>query len=313
LSGKHLADVKKVQFTAGKKWISVRPDRTSRSDVKATVPKGSKTGRIRVVDTFAHHARSDDEFKIVDHLPPASSFTLERASASPGHAYFDGLRDPHLNYMFSARSAVDVRIDVVRMHMHGYVARSYIRRNVQPNTSNGLTWDGRNDRGRAAPNGSYRFSITALGSGKTATDADSKFKFHQYEFPVRGPHSYGDGLGAGRGHQGQDIPAACGTPLVAASGGRVYWHAYQASGAGNYIVINTYHGRSMMYAHLKHPSPVLKGQRVHTGQPIGVVGQTGDATGCHLHFELWSKPGWLIEGGHVTNPTDDLKRWDRWS
>jgi peptidase M23-like protein len=312
LSGKHLGDVKKVQFTSRRKWIAVKPDAKSQSGVRATVPKGAKSGRIRVVDAYANHARSDDEFKVVDHLPPANSFTLEHASASPANAYYDGRRDPHLDYMFTAQGKVDVRIDVVRRNMDGLVVRSYVRRNVEPNTTNTLAWNGRNEKGRPAPNGSYRFNLTPLGTGKTATDPDTKFSFHQYEFPVRGPHSYGDGLGAGRGHQGQDVPAACGTRLVAASGGRVYWHAYQASGAGNYVVINTYHGRSMMYAHLMHPAIVQKGQRVHTGQKIGVVGETGDATGCHLHFELWSKPGWY-QGGQVTNPTDDLKRWDGWS
>jgi murein DD-endopeptidase MepM/ murein hydrolase activator NlpD len=312
VSGKSLADVKKVQFASRKKWIAVKPDSAAGKTVKATVPDGAKTGKVRVVDAFANHAKSPAEFQIVDHLPPASTFKLRDASAKPGRAFFDGRRRPHLRYLFSARRATDLRINVVRQHMHGYVVRSYIRRDVEPNTENGITWDGRNEKGKAAPNGAYRFSVTPLGGGKTATDPDAGFHFFQYEFPVRGRHSYGDGLGAGRGHQGQDVMAKCGTKLVAASGGRVYWRKYQAGGAGNYVVINTYHGRSMMYAHLRRPALVRKGQRVHTGQKIGVVGDTGDATACHLHFELWSKPGWY-QGGHVTNPTDDLKRWDGWS
>ena len=311
ITGKNLADVKKVQFSSRKDWIPVKPDAASKATVKATVPQGAKTGKLRVVDAFANHDTSADELQIVDHLPPASSFNLREATATPGKVFYDGRRAPHLSYLFSARRATDLRINVIREHTGGYVVRSYVRRKVKPNAENGLAWDGRNQGGKMAPNGDYRYSITPLGGGKTATDPDARFRFFQYEFPVRGRHTYGDGIGAGRGHQGQDVLTKCGTKLVAASGGRVFARTYQ-SAAGNYVVINTYHGRSMMYAHLKHPALVHKGQRVRTGQPIGIVGQTGDATACHLHFELWSKPGWY-QGGSFTNPTDDLKRWDRWS
>jgi murein DD-endopeptidase MepM/ murein hydrolase activator NlpD len=51
---------------------------------------------------------------------------------------------------------------------------------------------------------------------------------------------------------------------------------------------------------------------VRTGQRIGEVGETGNASGCHLHFEIWSAPGWY-EGGNFLNPTKKLKRWDKWS
>ena len=41
--------------------------------------------------------------------------------------------------------------------------------------------------------------------------------------------------------------------------------------------------------HLAEPSPLKVGDLVRTGQPIGIVGDTGDATACHLHFELWAR------------------------
>ena len=72
-------------------------------------------------------------------------------------------------------------------------------------------------------------------------------------FPVRAKHSYGDGLGAGRGHEGQDLMAKCGKPVVAAEPGRVQRNAYHAA-AGNYVVID---GKGkiedMAYMHLKEP------------------------------------------------------------
>jgi murein DD-endopeptidase MepM/ murein hydrolase activator NlpD len=43
---------------------------------------------------------------------------------------------------------------------------------------------------------------------------------------------------------------------------------------------------------------------------IGYVGDTGDASECHLHFELWDAPGWY-EGGRPVDPLALLKRWDR--
>ena len=67
-----------------------------------------------------------------------------------------------------------------------------------------------------------------------------------------------------------------------------------------------------MYAHLRQPAMVNKGQRVTTGQQVGVVGHTGDATGCHLHFELWTGPGWY-DGGKPFDPLPSLQAWDGWS
>jgi murein DD-endopeptidase MepM/ murein hydrolase activator NlpD len=83
--------------------------------------------------------------------------------------------------------------------------------------------------------------------------------------------------------------------------------------AGNYIVIDG-DGTDVDYAymHLQYPSPLAKGARVFTGQPIGNVGDTGDANGCHLHFELWTGPGWYT-GGAPVDPLPFLKAWDAYS
>ena len=128
-------------------------------------------------------------------------------------------------------------------------------------------------------------------------------------FPIAGPHEIGEryaqSFGGGRGHQGHDIFAACGTPLVAAHGGVVQHVAYQ-SRAGNYIVIQLADGTSEAYMHMREPSPLKKGDPVLAGQPIGAVGDTGRASGCHLHFELWTAPGWY-EGGEPVDPLPLLR------
>ena len=130
-------------------------------------------------------------------------------------------------------------------------------------------------------------------------------------FPIRGKHNYGtdiNGFGGGRGHQGQDVFATCGKTLVAALAGEVTLAKFQDR-AGNYVVIKADDGTSQAYMHMLEPAIVKKGARVEAGQQIGQVGETGRATGCHLHFELWTAPGWY-EGGEALDPLPRLKAWD---
>jgi murein DD-endopeptidase MepM/ murein hydrolase activator NlpD len=110
-------------------------------------------------------------------------------------------------------------------------------------------------------------------------------------------------------HEGFDVVAACGTPLVAVRGGRVRRRGYDPVLYGNYLLI---HGegerRSYFYAHLPRPARVHRGERVWTGERVGAVGKTGNAryVGCHLHFEIHAR-------GRPIDPEPYLRRWDRWS
>lgn len=122
-------------------------------------------------------------------------------------------------------------------------------------------------------------------------------------FPVRGTHDYGtevNAFGGGRGHEGQDILAACATPIVAALAGTITLVRFQER-AGNYVVVKASDGTSQAYMHMLAPATVRKGEPVTAGQPLGQVGQTGAASACHLHFELWTAPGWY-EGGRPIDP-----------
>ena len=150
----------------------------------------------------------------------------------------------------------------------------------------------------------------ALASGGLSTGGDGGGG-KDGTFPVRGKHSYGDGIGAGRGHEGQDILANCGKKVVAAESGRVRYVDYQASGAGHYVVVKG-KGKSYdyVYMHMLKRLSVRKGERVKAGEQIGRVGSTGRSTACHLHFEMWKAPGWY-QGGRLENPKPFLKRWDR--
>lgn len=133
-------------------------------------------------------------------------------------------------------------------------------------------------------------------------------------FPIRGPHDYGSSgsrFGAGRAghtHQGQDVMAACGTKLVAIKRARVVYNEYQ-SAAGNYVVFNN-KGDNTYFAfmHLRKPSELSVGEKVQAGDTVGRVGDTGDAVGCHLHFEYWIGP-WQT-GGQPIDPLPYLKSLD---
>ena len=129
-------------------------------------------------------------------------------------------------------------------------------------------------------------------------------------FPIRGRHDMGqsetNGFGGGRGHQGHDLFAACGTRLVALTSGSVQQKAYH-SAAGHYLVIKAADGASYAYMHLQTGSPLKTGDRVSAGQAVGAVGDTGRASGCHLHFEMWTAPGWYT-GGRAIDPLPLLQR-----
>lgn len=85
-------------------------------------------------------------------------------------------------------------------------------------------------------------------------------------------------------HRGQDIVAPCGAQIRAAASGTVtsatYWGTY-----GNWILIDHGDGVAVGYAH-ESQMLVSVGQKVAVGQVIGLVGETGAATGCHLHLEV---------------------------
>jgi len=140
--------------------------------------------------------------------------------------------------------------------------------------------------------------------------------YYGHVFPVQGTHGVRGAIGeyhaprsGGRIHEGFDVTAACGARLVAVRNGRVLRRGFDPVLYGNYLLI---HGegekRGYFYAHLSRPAAVRPGQRLWEGEPVGLVGETGNAagTGCHLHFEIHA-------GGVPVDPEPALRRWDRYS
>ncbi len=94
------------------------------------------------------------------------------------------------------------------------------------------------------------------------------------------------GYRSGTLHDGMDIAGSgYGSPIYASNNGIVVASTYKYDN-GEYIVINHNNGYYTMYAHLAERY-VSVGQEVSMGDTIGAMGQTGAATGVHLHFSLW--------------------------
>ena len=105
-----------------------------------------------------------------------------------------------------------------------------------------------------------------------------------YVWPVSGPVTSGYGWRWGRMHEGIDIAAPTGTPIVAAAGGVVIYSGWM-SGYGNLVVVDHGGGVATAYAHMSSIA-AGNGQQVGQGQLLGYVGCTGHCYGSHLHFEV---------------------------
>jgi hypothetical protein len=247
------------------------------------------------------------------------SVRLKAESAGPSKVFFYGNNRATYRYTISGDRPRNMKIQLVN-RQNWRVIKVWRKDDLEPG-SHKVTWSGNNRHGKAAKKGTYLFRIrTKRGADvdRSRTKGDDRsVSFFPDKFPLRGKHSYGDGYGAPRAghvHQGQDILADCGKRIVAARGGRVQYSGYQAGGAGYYIVIDGKStGHDYVYMHLQRGQRAKQGQRVRTGEQIGKVGDTGDASGCHLHFELWSKPGWYSGGHAMRTVTKYLRQWDHWS
>jgi murein DD-endopeptidase MepM/ murein hydrolase activator NlpD len=251
-------------------------------------------------------------------LTPAPGAASLETATSAAKFFLGSQRGILFSYRLSGSTPVDVDVNLIRLS-DGAVVQTWTQAQVAPNEVRSVRWTGVTNN-QLQPEGRYAFRAVIHEGSATATSAAADdpnrdaFDFYDHIFPVRGRHDYGGDsarFGASRSghtHQGQDVLAACGTKLVAAQGGTVKYAAYQ-SAAGYYLVIHGVDGIDNAYMHLAQPSPFSEGDTVSTGQQIGVVGDTGDATACHLHFEIWTVPGWY-DGGHPIDPLPSLQAWD---
>lgn len=101
------------------------------------------------------------------------------------------------------------------------------------------------------------------------------------------------------GHYGVDIAADYGSRVVAAAGGKVIFAGWKSNGGGWQVWISHGSGLYTTYNHMSGLT-VGNGQSVGRGQQVGRIGATGNATGPHLHFEVWH--GTIWSAGTRVNP-----------
>ena len=335
IKGSGLAATKRVVFLGGSGSsddVSVSVTPTSDSKLSVQVPYSAESGPLTAWASKKVHSDPSKSLTIVPAPPPPASGRLApvKGPADPGAPRFETAVSSDKAYVdssgvkFSYRvdggDPASVKVSVIQLPDGGAV-RTWTRHGVSPGAVHSFTWNAR-DHHKPAPEGRYAFRMTARGqtgaTAHSAADGNQRrdaFDVHGFVFPLHAKHRYGDGFGApraGHRHQGQDIFASCGTPIIAPRGGSVKANSYQ-SAAGNYVVIDGADtGYDFFFAHLRERSPLQVGDHVISGQRIGNVGDTGDAVGCHLHFEMWTPPGWYT-GGHAFDPLPFLKAWDRYS
>jgi hypothetical protein len=340
VAGRNLRDVRTVVFHGSKSTkrdnvkVRVRPSKTRSFRVK--VPLSAASGPLTAWKSSTVGSDPSDSISVLPPPPPERSAELTPSTGprdpdgprletgiSTVKAFFAGAK-VRFSYRVNDTEPVPVEIELVHVE-DGVVVRRWTPGSVEPNTVHTIRWNGKAAPGLKASAGRYVFRVTAQNSAgafaRSSSESDARrdaFDFYGHIFPIRGRHNYGQAgarFGSGRSghsHQGQDVFARCGTKLVAARAGRVQFNQYH-SAAGYYVVIDGYETKKdYVYMHLQERSPFRPGDRVSTGEMIGRVGDSGNAQGCHLHYEMWSAPGWY-DGGNPFDPYRYLKTWDAWS
>jgi murein DD-endopeptidase MepM/ murein hydrolase activator NlpD len=149
-------------------------------------------------------------------------------------------------------------------------------------------------------------STNQIVQARAAAIAAAKAEAERPKFvrPAQGTFTSGFGARWGTTHYGIDIANSIGTPIVAAADGVVI-EAGPASGFGLWVRIQHDDGTITVYGHMQDFS-VQEGERVKAGEQIARIGNRGQSTGPHLHFEVWDADGlkinprtWLLDHGVV--------------
>jgi murein DD-endopeptidase MepM/ murein hydrolase activator NlpD len=129
--------------------------------------------------------------------------------------------------------------------------------------------------------------------------------------PVAAPVDYGTAINGfgnerGRPHEGQDMFAPEGTPVVSPTATEVL-ETGTDSGRGNWAAL--YDGaaeHTYVYMHMSAPASAAAGDRLEPGEEVGLLGCTGSCDGAHLHFEIRAGRSPYAT---AIDPLPELQRW----
>ncbi|MEA2608550.1 MAG: hypothetical protein QOJ75_793 [Chloroflexota bacterium] len=141
-------------------------------------------------------------------------------------------------------------------------------------------------------------SSNGNGHSNQSAQGPSNYSGGAFDWPVVGGGNYISQY-FHYGHFGVDIAADYGSEVRAAAAGTVVFAGWKGNGGGYQVWISHGSGLYTTYNHMSAVS-VGYGQSVSEGQQVGRIGQSGNATGPHLHFEVWRGPVWA--GGTRVNP-----------
>ena len=235
-------------------------------------------------------------------------FKLGRGTVSPKEAVPDSVRPQRIIFRFRATRSTPVEVRVIKLGS-GRTVRRFATAPLRPARWHRLNFDGLDRKGRLAGPGKYRVRVGPLGGNLAKL---SRLTLHGHRPPLVGSWGSRGAVGLfgaprvdGRTHEGLDMTANCGRPLVAVRSGTILKRASEPDLKGNYVVMKGRdERRTYLYAHLRRPATVRPGQKVRAGRRLGSVGQTGNAAGtpCHLHFEVRTR-------GRLLDPAPLVSSW----
>ena len=301
--------------------VATAPLERDRKRVDVRVPLGAVSGPIVLADRD-ELGSAPTAAPLAIH-PPVAPLAMAagpriEVQTTARRAYVDAAEPAEVTYVVRGAPATAVTVDLVRA---GAVVKSWSVGAVAADTTQTLTWNG-TIAGRLAKAGRYAFRVTAEGasgvravsararrsrtrprSSCSATSSRSAARTTTASTPPR--------FGGGRGHQGHDVFAACGTPIVAARGGIVKFEQYH-SRAGHYIVVDGAHtGTDYAYMHMRERGD-RRCRRPRAHRPADRLRRARPAarSAATCTSRCGTRPGWY-DGGRPFDPLPSLLAWDR--
>lgn len=118
-------------------------------------------------------------------------------------------------------------------------------------------------------------------------------------------------------HPGSDFSAPEGTPIPSAASGDVVYSGKNEGGYGSTVIVKNDAGDYSLYAHMRGDNQVRPGQRLWKGDTIGLVGNTGESTGPHVHYSVITKEAGKVydaayprDGGPIGLHPDQTNTYD---